>query len=79
MNYRQNYPIRRLDKYKNFLNTVMNLCISKSVIKFDINVLKITTDKHPKFKYLSLKIFKDFTGTAKEVCKENRSELKEIA
>ena len=70
--------MRWLNKYKNFLDTVTNLCIIKSVIKFKINFLNIT-DKHRKFKYLSLKFFKDLTGIIKKVCKENRSELKQIA
>lgn len=78
LNYRQNCTIRRLNKYKNFLDTVTNLCIIKSVIKFKINFLNMT-DKHRTFKYLSLKFFKDFAGTIKGVCKENRNEFKQIA
>ena len=39
LNYRRNCTIRRLNKYKNFLDTVTNLCIIKSVIKFKINLL----------------------------------------
>ena len=63
----------------NFMNMIKDLDISKSTISFK-TILINQLDKYLKLKKssLSLNLFKDYTRTIKEVCKEIGSEFKQF-
>lgn len=63
----------------NFMNMIKDLDISKSTIRFK-TILINQLDKYIKLKKssLSLNLFKDYTRTIKEVCKEIGSEFKQF-